>query len=371
MYQVWSWRWIALVLFGALTFLAAPAAFADGPSNAPAAQQADNQACLACHSNKSLTFKLPSGESMSLYVDQATFNTSVHGKQGQKCTACHPDITGYPHPALKAKDLRDFALQSYGTCKQCHAQNYAQAADSIHGKQIASGNRDAAVCTDCHGSHDITPPDEPRAKIPQTCRKCHSLIYDQYKSSVHGAALLDQSNSDVPSCVDCHGVHTITDPTTAEFRLKSPEICAGCHTDKTRMAKYDLTTDVVNTYVADFHGTTVQLFEKQSPDAPTNKAVCYDCHGVHDIRQTDDPKSTVFRDNLVKTCQKCHPGANTNFPASWLSHYSPSPTRFPLVYYVNLFYTILIPATLGLMAFIILTDIYRKARESVEKTGEA
>jgi hypothetical protein len=371
MHRRWTWRLIALLLFGALVLLVAPAALAAGPDGAPATQQADNAACLACHGNPNLSVKLPSGETLPLFIDQAKYGASVHGKQGQKCTACHTKITGYPHPAITVKDLRDFQLQMYNQCQQCHAKNYEQALDSIHGQEIKAGDRNAAVCTDCHGSHYITPPDQPRSKIPQTCEKCHSTIYNQYKTSVHGAALLDQSNPDVPTCVDCHGVHTIVDPTTAAFRLKSPEICANCHTDKTRMAKYSLSTDVLATYVADFHGTTVQLFEKQSPDAPTNKAVCYDCHGVHDIRKVDDPQSTVFRDNLVKTCERCHPGASANFPASWLMHYSPSPTKFPLVYYVNLFYTIFIPVVLAVMILIILTDIYRHTRQKSEKAGRA
>ena len=79
----------------------------------------------------------------------------------------------------------------------------------------------------------------------------------------------------MPTCIDCHGVHNIGDPTTAEFRLKSPEMCAKCHTDPAIMDKYGISTQVLNTYVADFHGTTVTLFEKQSPDAETNKPVCY------------------------------------------------------------------------------------------------
>jgi hypothetical protein len=43
-----------------------------------------------------------------------------------------------------------------------------------------------------------------------------------------------------------------------------------------------------------------------------------------------------------------------------LSHYEPSPQAFPLVYYVNLFYKIFIPAVLGGMAFYVLTDVYRR-----------
>ena len=69
----------------------------------------------------------------------------------------------------------------------------------------------------------------------------------------------------MPTCIDCHGVHNIEDPRTAAFRLQSPEMCAKCHADRALMAKYGISTDVFNTYVADFHGTTVAIFEKESP----------------------------------------------------------------------------------------------------------
>ena len=43
-----------------------------------------------------------------------------------------------------------------------------------------------------------------------------------------------------------------------------------------------------------------------------------------------------------------------------MSHYIASPEHFPLVYYVNLFYKIMIPSVLGGMALYVLTDIYRR-----------
>lgn len=371
MHQRWSWRLIAILIFSALVLTAAPAAFAGGPGDAPQPAQAENGVCLACHSNPNLTVNLPSGETLSLFTDESRFNLSVHGKQGQRCTACHSNISGYPHPPIAARDVRDFSLQMYTLCRQCHEKNYQSTLDSIHAKQLAAGNRNAPVCTDCHTSHYVANPDEPRSRIPQTCQKCHSTIYNQYRDSVHGAALFDQSNPDVPTCVDCHGVHNIADPTTAAFRLKSPEICAKCHTDKSKMRKYNISTNVLSTYVADFHGTTVELFEKQSPDAPSNKAVCYDCHGIHDIKKIEDPKSSVFRENLLKTCQQCHPDATTNFPASWLMHYNASPEQFPTVYYINLFYTILIPVTIGGMAGFVLLDAARRILNRVQKNGGA
>ncbi len=61
-------------------------------------------------------------------------------------------------------------------------------------------------------------------------------------------------------------------------------------------------------------------------------------------------------------CQKCHPDATANFPTAWLSHYIPDRERYPLVYYVNLFYKILIPAVLGGMAMLVALDFSAKVR---------
>jgi predicted CXXCH cytochrome family protein len=307
---------------------------------------------------------LPSGEPLSLYVDPQNLHDSIHGKLNVQCVQCHTDIKGFPHPQANYIDRRDVTLQNYTTCQGCHPDNYRKTLDSMHQKELAAGNRNAAVCTDCHTAHAVTDPATPRTRIPQTCVQCHSTIADEYAKSVHGAALFQDGNTDVPTCIDCHGVHNIGDPTTAAFRLKSPELCAKCHTDKALMGKYNISTNVLSTYVADFHGTTVQLFEKQSPDAATNKPVCVDCHGVHNIKSTKDPDSTVFnQQNLLQTCRKCHPDATTaSFTSAWMSHYVASPENYPLVYYVNLFYWIIIPLTIGGILLFIATDLVRKVR---------
>ena len=124
------------------------------------------------------------------------------------------------------------------------------------------------------------------------------------------------------------------------------------------MDRYGLNADVYDTYVADFHGTTIMLFEAITPDGETNKPVCVDCHGVHDIRSHDDPNSTVMRDNLLGTCQRCHPDATVDFPASWLSHYRPDAEETPIVYFVDLFYKVMIPAVIGGMLLFNATDLY-------------
>jgi predicted CXXCH cytochrome family protein len=307
---------------------------------------------------------LPSGEPLSLFVDAEVFDKTIHGAEKLRCVQCHTDIQGYPHPPANYIDRRDVTLQNYTTCEACHQDNYRRTLDSMHQVALAGGNRNAAVCTDCHTAHAVTNPATPRTHIPQTCAQCHSAISDEYVRSVHGTALFDANNPDVPTCVDCHGVHGIGDPTTAAFRLKSPEICARCHTDRTIMDKYGISTNVLNTYLADFHGTTVELFAKQSPDQATNKPVCYDCHGVHNIKSTRDPTSTVStQENLLNTCRKCHPDATTaSFTAAWMSHYQAGPDKYPLVYYVNLFYWVVIPLTIGALLVFVASDVFRRLR---------
>ena len=328
-----------------------------------------DEVCLGCHGQPGQTMQLQDGSQLELYVPGTAFDQSIHGKQGYACVQCHRNVGNYPHPPFQAADLRDVTLQINNTCQFCHTQQFELTNDSVHARALEFGTREAAVCVDCHTAHDVrqlTDPQthellpESRVWIPQTCARCHFAIYEKYKDSVHGSALIGEGNPDVPTCIDCHGVHNIQDPTTASFRLSSPEMCGKCHSDSTVVGKYGLSTDVFNTYVTDFHGTTVELFEKQHSNEQTNKPVCYDCHGIHDIARTDDPqKGLQIRQNLLIRCQECHPNATENFPSAWMSHYIPSPEKNPMVYYVNLFYKFFIPGVLGSMAVLVALDFSR------------
>ncbi len=393
--------WIALgVCVAALSALAWFGAVAVRPAQAaaPAAVTAkaqpaavtepgvSNDYCLECHAKPGQVNTLPSGEQQYLSIDPAGYNASVHGSGGYACVQCHTTIRTFPHPEQTAQDLRDVTLQNYETCKQCHESNFDLTHDSVHQAALDDGNRDAAVCSDCHNPHyqkALTDPStgelwpNARLAVPQTCARCHSAIYDQYKESVHGAALLGSTdqpggNSDVPTCIDCHGVHNVEDPTTAAFRLNSPQTCAKCHTDPARMAPYKLSTDVLTTYVADFHGTTVTLFERETPDQETNKPVCSDCHGIHNISSVKDPtKGLEVKHNLLGTCQKCHPDASSSFPDSWLSHYVPSAEHNPLVYFVDVFYRYFIPIVVGGMVVFVLADAGRRIYQRVKGGAHA
>jgi hypothetical protein len=254
---------------------------------------------------------------------------------------------------------REYTLALYEVWRRCHFANYTRTLDSIHYELLSQGDLRTPVCVDCHGAHEVKPPEKPRARVSRTCSRCHAAIYEQYKGSVHGRALIEEHNLDVPVCTDCHGAHIIRDPRTPAFHLASPELCAKCHSDPELMGRYGLSTEVTQTYVQDFHGATISLRSEAGAKPASVEAVCTDCHGVHDIARTDDPTSPVMRANLLKTCQKCHPGATQNFPAAWLSHYYPSLRQTPLVYLVRLFYLVFIPfVVLGLSVHILL-DLWK------------
>lgn len=354
---------------------AATAPVTPTPEPAPAATQPPtgnlsiaDEVCLGCHGQPGQNMTLQNGDILELYVPAEMHQGSIHGQLGYACVQCHTTVGEYPHPSFSATDRRNVTEQLNEVCTRCHRQQNDFAKDSAHEAARARGVREAALCVDCHTAHEVRQLHDPRTGllledvktwIPERCALCHNAIYQKYQGSVHGSAL-SEGNPDVPTCIDCHGVHNIADPRTNSFRLKSPEVCAKCHTNPVLMSKYGLSTAVLDTYVSDFHGQTVALFEKQSPDAQVNKPVCYDCHGVHDISRVDDPHTGLeMQQNLLARCEVCHPDATTNFSAAWMSHYIPSPQNYALVYYVNLFYKFFIPITLGGMTLLVVMDASR------------
>lgn len=349
----------AALLVGAAFIISQPTLVQAGAPRVIAFPRGDGGDCLSCHSAPGMAVTLNDNETLSVTIDPDAYETSVHANL--PCTTCHAGMDTIPHEMVTVPDGQRYASLYKDTCQQCHANEFTQYSDSVHAQVTGANASNTPVCSDCHNPHTQTKIQvTDRVNIPQTCAKCHSTIFADYKNSVHGAGVLDKNNPDVPTCTDCHGVHTISDPTTNTSRLSSVQMCGNCHTNATIMDKYGLSTDVMNTYVADFHGTTITLFEVTDPEAATNKPVCYDCHGVHNISKVDDPQTGLMvKENLLITCKKCHPDANANFPDSWLSHYTPSPDKWPLVYYVNLFYQILIPVVIGGMLIYVITDFVR------------
>jgi predicted CXXCH cytochrome family protein len=326
--------------------------------------------CLACHADPDLAVDLPSGERLSLFIDPQPHARSVHTRIGIECKACHAGITTYPHPdpALEFESARELSRAYYQACRACHQAKYSETLDSIHQTMAEEGRLEAPVCTDCHGAHDMLPPGQPRAAISQVCEQCHASVFQQYAASVHGQALFGQDNPDVPVCTDCHGVHDIQDPRTAQFRVDSPELCAGCHADPALMARYGLSADVYNLYMVSWHGVEVAVYRANWPTIWHETAVCTDCHGIHDILPADHPDSSVHPGNLLTTCQECHPGAGPNWTDAWTGHHPVSLERTPFVFYTAAFYDRFASLVLWLSGGYVMLQILRSLVERIQRS---
>ncbi|HEX7488800.1 MAG TPA: cytochrome c3 family protein, partial [Anaeromyxobacteraceae bacterium] len=122
---------------------------------------AEQDDCLGCHGgDPTMSMDLPSGEKLSTYVDPAVFGRSVHGEM-LRCNDCHTEKNGYPHDSKPFSSKRDVQVAYYEQCKSCHFANYTKTLDGVHYAVMAKGNRKAALCVDCHGSHDIQRAAEP------------------------------------------------------------------------------------------------------------------------------------------------------------------------------------------------------------------
>jgi hypothetical protein len=89
---------------------------------------------------------------------------------------------------------------------------------SIHARPNREDqSRTNATCYNCHDAHYITPIDshigaESRLKIPEICGQCHSEIRDAYLTSVHGQEVSVNGNANAAVCIDCHTTHDIESP---------------------------------------------------------------------------------------------------------------------------------------------------------------
>jgi predicted CXXCH cytochrome family protein len=317
--------------------------------------------CLSCHAQEmSLAFR--DGEMLSLAVKPKVLATSAHSKLS--CSDCHYGFSSEEHPKRKFKTRRHYTLASAESCRRCHFDKYTKTLQSVFHAKRSQGNLNTPVCTDCHGAHDISYVQKDGLFSAKRCRKCHPEIHDTYANSVHGKALYDRHNQDVPVCIDCHKAHDVSNPLNTEFHENIPEMCGNCHANKAIMAKYGLSTDVVKTYLSDFHGVTLGLYKKErkvlaKPARPI--AVCTDCHGIHDIQSTRQEDAAVVKANLLKRCRKCHQDATQDFPDAWLSHYEAGLANAPLVFMVKLFYKIFLPILVIGIILQILLHVWRYA----------
>ena len=155
-----------------------------------------------------------------------------------------------------------------------------------------------------------------------SCTVCHSdaEVFDEadvaivadWAKGVHAAVGL--------SCHDCHGGNpalALADDIEAmdeEYepnpylgapeRAEIPSFCGGCHSDPSFMRRYDPAAriDQEIEYWTSHHGKALAAGD-------VNVATCVDCHGVHGMRSSNVPESTVHPTRVAETCAGCHADA--------------------------------------------------------------
>lgn len=187
------------------------------------------------------------------------------------CGDCHADVA-----RMNPYGLRVDQLARYWT--------------SGHGKTLRDkGDDRAAVCIDCHGSHDVQSGRAPGSRtyplnIPDTCAQCHSNaglmseynlpieVVDEYRGSVHGRLLLEQGDTGAPTCATCHGNHSAVPPGFATVGA----VCGQCHA-----------------HASENFATSIHARQ------PEHKG-CVQCHGggpnrhFHDIQRITNPAGLMI-----------------------------------------------------------------------------
>jgi cytochrome c553 len=239
---------------------------------------------------------------------------------------------------------------------------YQEYLKSVHGKALFEKGlvRYAAVCTDCHGVHDIQGVGEPHlmAKQPRTCGRCHELVFNEYKESIHGREAL-AGNIDSPLCVDCHGEHGIASPRDEKspvFRTHIPDTCSNCHARPEVMKKYGIPEDRIATFIDSLHGIAVGFGSKTA-------ATCASCHGVHDILPAADPGSKVNPANLRSTCGQpdCHPQMPEKIASAQI-HVGPNAKTSPALFIAQRILVILVFIALFITVAWFIPGFIRKTR---------
>ncbi len=274
-----------------------------------ASAQASNS-CLDCHSALDPPYK----------VTEEQFSQDIHAQKGLTCASCHggdPSKDDQDAMSKKAGFRGKIARKDVpALCGRCHSDSaymrqynpslrtdqFAQYLTSVHGKLRAKGDDKVAVCTDCHGVHDLRPASDTRSKVhplnvAQTCARCHadapymkgySIPTDQfagYSTSVHHEALTVRGDLSAPTCTTCHGNHGAAPPGVSTVQ----NVCSTCHVFQ------------------------AQLFESSPHKAAFDAASlpgCVTCHSNHRISH---PTDAMLGTGPQSVCTNCHTDGDAGY----------------------------------------------------------
>jgi len=258
------------------------------------AQSSDDQVCLDCHSDNTLT-KKKQGKTISLFVDGKKFASSVH--ESVSCVGCHSDVdpNNLPHDEnLKKVD-----------CGNCHDDKVKSMNGDVHHRLKV---KNPPSCISCHGNHEVKkPPINNSAKSKEFCSKCHN---DKILANNYHGKVVDKNN-----CLACHKKVDVklTLPSSVHKNLQ----CADCHNyisnnlaNHPKNVKHTQKADcyLCHNEIAKEHRESIHGISLS--EGIDEAAMCWDCHGSHNIQKVKQESSLVSPKNLAATCGKCHDNKN-------------------------------------------------------------
>jgi formate dehydrogenase gamma subunit len=315
-----------------------------------------SETCLDCHGDRDLTMERD-GSEVSIFVDEAKLKASVHRENS--CQECHRDLTEeHPDDEIAAKPV---------DCAGCHEDASRTFGTSVHGRALRRGE-EAASCKDCHGGHEVLPPQLPQSPLhysrqAETCGECHEAEAADVAASVHGKATA-KGTREAPVCTDCHEEHRLHSLAGSGAMREVGDTCGRCHESERINTKFGMPGDRVKTFFESYHGLALK-------GGAANAANCASCHGYHRILPSTDPESSIHKANLVETCGKCHAGAGENFAfgtihATDASHGDPGAV---VNHWVRIGYLVLIFGVIGAMLLHNLMSWLRALRDWYHKRG--
>ena len=151
------------------------------------------------------------------------------------CYNCHEAHYIYPKGSPNRNWWR---LKLPYACGACHTKELEDYKTSVHGVEaLQNGNPKAAICSDCHTTHDVQDVslDSTRLLITKNCGNCHSEELKSYTGTYHGQ-VNTLGFAYTAKCFDCHGSHTIKrvdDPASSVHSNNRLQTCQKCHLDAT------------------------------------------------------------------------------------------------------------------------------------------
>lgn len=150
------------------------------------------------------------------------------------------------------------------------------------------------------------------AEEKDSCVTCHQSLGGRHVSVVNEWKASIHREQNV-GCASCHGGNPRTADMGASMSSEAgfrgvpakqdiPQLCGSCHANVAMMRRFGLPTDQLAQYRESRHGLLLEAGD-------TKVATCFDCHGGHEVRKKNDPKSTVFPTNVPRTCSSCHSDA--------------------------------------------------------------